>query len=149
MIDAAHAESPCPATFAWSGSNRLMPRRSGVSVEPNAPGSRLQTPTGVSVTSAIPPVFDDYATVVIPKYEESGQPRHDQAVITVLRSHALDEKWWLGYLQRGGSDVIFPDAPTVGLYSRWPYVLVQAGPVQAANWRQSDEKPLTPYNPRR
>jgi hypothetical protein len=103
------------------------------------------TPTGLTVTSAIPPVFDDYATVVIPRHEESGQPRHDQAVITVLKSHALDQKWWLGYLQRGVSDVIFPYAPTVSLYSRWSYVLVQAGPEQAANWRQSDEKPLTPY----
>jgi hypothetical protein len=103
------------------------------------------TTTGLTITSAMPPVFDDYATVVIPKYEESGQPGHDQAVITMLKKHALEQNWWLGYLQRGGSDIVFPDAQKVSLYSLWSYVLVQAGPEQAANWRQFDEKALTPY----
>jgi hypothetical protein len=33
---------------------------------------------------------------------------------------------------------VFPDAPRVNLYSSWPYVLVQAGPEQAAAWRRWD-----------
>lgn len=49
-----------------------------------------------------------------------------------------DQSWWAGYLDTGCDDVVFPDAPRVILYANWPYVLVQAGPEQAANWRQSD-----------
>jgi hypothetical protein len=32
---------------------------------------------------------------------------------------------------------VFPDAPMVTLYSGWHYALVQAGPEQAATWRES------------
>ena len=41
-----------------------------------------------------------------------------------------------GYLDTGADDIVFPDAPKVTLYSGWPYVLVEAGPEQAATWRQ-------------
>jgi hypothetical protein len=95
------------------------------------------TENGVTITSAIPPVFDDYATIVLPHNAEQGQPRHDEAVIGVLAEYSRDQPWWLGYLDRGTSDIIFPEAPKVRLYAEWPYVLVQAGPEQALSWRQS------------
>ena len=31
---------------------------------------------------------------------------------------------------------MFPDAPKVTLYAGWPYVVVEAGPEQAATWRR-------------
>jgi hypothetical protein len=43
----------------------------------------------------------------------------------------------VGYLDTGADDIVFPDAPKVTLYSEWHYVLVEAGPEQAATWRQS------------
>jgi hypothetical protein len=91
---------------------------------------------GLTITSGIPPVFDDYATVVLPK-SGAEQARHDRAVMAVLQSRSLDQRWWLGYLERGGSDVVFADAPLVSLYPGWSYVLVLAGPKQAASWRRS------------
>jgi hypothetical protein len=39
---------------------------------------RAATPSGLTITSAIPPVFDDYATVELPKIREDW-PGHDQA----------------------------------------------------------------------
>jgi hypothetical protein len=54
----------------------------------------------------------------------------------VLRAHSTTRRWWLGYLDTGADDVVFPNAPRVELYSGWPYVLVQAGPEQASTWRQ-------------
>jgi hypothetical protein len=95
------------------------------------------TEVGVTITSAIPPIFDDYATIVIPLSIEQGLPRHDDAVIAVLAEHSPDQSWWLGYLDRGSSDTVFREAPKVRLYADWPYVLVQAGPDQAVRWRQN------------
>jgi hypothetical protein len=51
------------------------------------------TEAGVAITSAIPPVFDAYATVVLPCGDDEQAPRddedrHEQAVMTVLtRAH--------------------------------------------------------------
>jgi hypothetical protein len=57
----------------------------------------------------------------------------------VLIEHSADRSWWLGYLDTGVADVVFPDAPTVPLYAGgWRYVLVAAGPQQAIQWRQRD-----------
>jgi hypothetical protein len=94
------------------------------------------TSTGLTITAAIPPVFDAYATVVLPDSEDQ-QNRHDQAVSMLLREHTNDQPWWLGYLDTGADDIVFPDAPMVTLYSSWHYVLVEAGPAQAAAWRQN------------
>jgi hypothetical protein len=93
------------------------------------------TEIGMTITSAIPPVFDDYATIVLPHNVEQGQPQHDEAVIGVLAEYSREQPWWLGYLDRGSSDIVFPEAPKVRLYAEWPYVLVQAGPEQALRWR--------------
>jgi hypothetical protein len=87
-----------------------------------------------TITSAIPPIFDAYATIVLPDGGE-GQGRHDDALLSVLSEQSTGRSWWLGYLDTGADDVVFPDAPRVTLYAGWPYVLVQAGPEQAATWR--------------
>lgn len=92
------------------------------------------TTIGLTITSAIPPVFEAYATVVLPERDE-GQDAHDQAVLGLLRAHSADQSWWLGYLDTGADDIVFADAPMVTMYSGWHYVLVEAGPEQAATWR--------------
>jgi quercetin dioxygenase-like cupin family protein len=56
----------------------------------------------------------------------------------VLRERSDQQPWWLGYLDTGADDVVFPDAPMVTVYQNWRYVLVQAGPEQALSWRHSD-----------
>ena len=94
------------------------------------------TSTGRTITAAIPPVFDAYATVVLP-YGGEGQEVHDHAVLGLLSEHSAGQPWWLGYLDTGADDIVFPHAPMVTLYSGWHYVLVEAGPEQAATWRRS------------
>lgn len=93
------------------------------------------TTVGTAITSAIPAAFDAYATIVIPE-DTADQDRHDSALITALRAHDSDQPWWLGYLDTGADDVVSPDSPRVRLYADWPYVLIQAGPEQAARWRR-------------
>lgn len=95
------------------------------------------TSIGRTITSAIPPVFEAYATVVLPERGE-GQEAHDRAVLALLSGQSADQPWWLGYLDTGADDIVFPHAPMVTLYSGWRYVLVQAGPEQAATWRRDD-----------
>jgi hypothetical protein len=94
------------------------------------------TSIGRTITAAIPPVFEAYATVVLP-FAGRGQDRHDRAVLALLSEQSPGERWWLGYLDTGADDIVFPDASKVTLYSGWPYVLVEAGPEQAATWRRS------------
>ncbi|MGA9489439.1 MAG: hypothetical protein WBV80_04190 [Mycobacterium sp.] len=95
------------------------------------------TSVGTTITSGIPAVFDDYATVVLPE-TLAAQRRHDRALIASLRSQSPEQQWWLGYLETGASDIVFPDAPRTALYPGWPYVLVLAGPEQATGWRRDD-----------
>jgi hypothetical protein len=90
-----------------------------------------------SITAAIPPVFDAYATVVLPDSEDERVKR-DRAVAALLAEHSAGQPWWLGYLDTGVDDVVFPGAPMVTLYPGWHYVLVEAGPEQAATWRSHD-----------
>ena len=92
---------------------------------------------GLTITSAIPPIFEAYATVVLPHGGE-GQDEHDRAVLALLREQSAGQPWWLGYLDTGADDLVFPGAPEVTLYAGWHYVLVEAGPEQAANWRRTD-----------
>jgi hypothetical protein len=92
------------------------------------------TSHGRTITAAIPPVFEAYATVVLPPGGE-GQDEQDRAVLALLRAQSAGQPWWLGYLDTGADDIVFPDAPKVTLYSDWHYVLVEAGPEQAATWR--------------
>jgi hypothetical protein len=88
-----------------------------------------------AITSAIPPVFEAYATVVLPDGGE-GQDEHDRVVLALLTAGSASQPWWLGYLDTGADDIVFPDAPKVTLYAGWPYVLVEAAPEQAATWRR-------------
>jgi hypothetical protein len=91
-----------------------------------------------AITSAIPPTFDAYATLALPERWQKQQDRHDAAVIDLLTRHTARQPWWLAYLDTGADDVVFADAPRVTLYAHWEYVLVEAGPREAATWRTSD-----------
>ncbi len=93
------------------------------------------TSVGMTIGAAIPAVFEAYATLVLPDDREQ-QDRHDRAILAVLRRNSGDQPWWLGYLDTGVDDVVFPDSPMVTLYAGWRYVLVEAGPEQAATWRR-------------
>ena len=100
------------------------------------------TSTGLAITAAIPPVFADYATLELPATAADDEVReHDRAVVALLCRCTVSAPWWLGYLETGSSEIIFTDAPCVTPYSvDWRYVLVQAGPEQAAVWRADDWK---------
>lgn len=92
-----------------------------------------RTSEGLSITTAIPPVFDAYATF----YASDGVSlrAHERAVVDVLIQLTPDQPWWLGYLDTGAHDVVFAAAPRVPLYWDWPYVMVEAGPEEALSWR--------------
>jgi hypothetical protein len=94
------------------------------------------TSIGRTVAAAIPPVFEAYATVMVAYGDE--RICHDRAVLALLAEQSPDQRWWLGYLDTGVDDIVFPDAPKVILYTGWRYVLVEAGPEQVAAWRPSD-----------
>jgi hypothetical protein len=96
------------------------------------------TSIGLEITSAIPPVFEDYATILVPAPHQ-GRSASAIVLLNVLAEASGDQPWWLGYLDTGSADVIFPDAPRVCLYADWRYVLVQAGPMEAERWRTSDD----------
>lgn len=68
------------------------------------------TSVGRTISAAIPPVFEAYATVVLP-YGGEGQDEHDRAVLALLGERSASQPWWLGYLDTGADDVVFPDAP--------------------------------------
>ena len=86
------------------------------------------------ITSSLPPVFAAYCTIVLPESREE-LPRHEHAVMALLQAHTEPQPWWLGYLDTGASDTVFPDAPVATVYYDYGYVLVEAGPEQAATWR--------------
>ncbi len=93
---------------------------------------------GLSITSAVPPVFASYATVLVPDKDE-GRAEDLDLLLRVLGEQSPDQPWWLGYLETGVDDVVFADVPRVTLYSGWPYVLVRATPAEAGRWRQDLE----------
>jgi hypothetical protein len=94
------------------------------------------TSVGRTINAAIPAVFEGYATVLVP-YDHEETDKHDRALIALLREQSPGQRWWLGYLDTGVDDILFADAPKVTLYTGWHYVLVEAGPDQAAAWRPS------------
>ena len=91
-------------------------------------------PAGTTVETALPLVFDAYATCSPP--DGVPLPEHERAVVAELVRHGPGEPWWLGYLDTGAHDVVLPTAPRLPLYWDWPYVLVEAGPEQALGWRR-------------
>jgi hypothetical protein len=105
---------------------------------------RENTEVSPAITSAIPPVFEAYATLELPGSGNhlSVSPledpdRHNAAVLAVLSEHSAAEPWWIGYLDTGDSDIVFHDAWKVrpSPTDAW-YVLVMAGPEQARAWRE-------------
>jgi hypothetical protein len=96
------------------------------------------TSSGLAITSAVPPVFDAYATVVVPK-EQATRNASDHALLEALRGELADGRWWLGYLDTSpAEEIIFRDVPVAKVYTDWSYVLVGAGAQQAATWRTND-----------
>jgi len=95
------------------------------------------TSAGLTITAAIPPVFEAYATVELP-FAGRGQDDHDRTMLALLSEQSAGQPWWLGYLDTGADDIVFPGAPMVTLYPGWHYVLVEAGPEEAATWRRHD-----------
>jgi hypothetical protein len=92
------------------------------------------TDVGLEITAAIPPIFEAYATIVVPHDRVL-----DQVLLTMLADQTPPQPWWLGYLDTGADDVVFPDAPKVTLYQpSWHYVFVVAGPHEAATWRDGE-----------
>lgn len=92
---------------------------------------------------AIPAVFDAYATIELPgtgHHDATDLPAqwdaHDRAVLAILSKETASPPWWLGFLDTGASDVVFPSAPKTMLYASWGYVLVEAGPEEARTWRR-------------
>ncbi len=85
----------------------------------------------------IPPIYAAYCKVEIPRWSKASElVDHEQSVMSLLTKATEEQPWWLGYLDTGAHDVVFPFAPrTVPFYGHG-YVLVQAGPHQAANWRE-------------
>lgn len=97
-------------------------------------------PGDVAITAAIPPLFEDYATLALPgglgvDRETGDRGQQDRQLLSLLETHTPPQTWWLGYLETGSSDIVFWDAPKVQLYAHWSYVLVEAGPEQAGSWR--------------
>jgi hypothetical protein len=105
---------------------------------------RENTEVSFAIASAIPPVFEAYATLELPGSGEhvSVSPledpdRHTAAVVAALTEHSAVQSWWLGYLERGpGDDIVFHDVRKVRPGpTDAGYVLVEAGPEQARVWR--------------
>lgn len=94
------------------------------------------TTPGPTITAAIPPMFARYATVAILD-EVAGRTRSDAALLEVLSAHTPAQPWWLGHLDTGVADLVFPHAPQVTIYQGWGYVLVEAGPAEAGTWRRT------------
>jgi hypothetical protein len=104
------------------------------------------TPSGLAITSAIPAAFEAYATLALPGTGEhdpapwlDGVDRHEASVMAILSEQTATQPWWLGYLETGASDVVFSDVERVMLYAGWGYVLIEAGPEQAAMWRDDEQ----------
>jgi hypothetical protein len=111
---------------------------SAQTVEWIARGTRI----GRTITSAIPAVFESYATFVdvevdlLEGGDDAALVEQERAVVGHLDEYG-PHAWWLGYLDTGSHDVVFPMAKRVTLYEGWAYVIVKAGPEQALQWRDT------------
>jgi len=102
------------------------------------------TSAGTAITAAIPPIFASYCTLLLPGNGDHELAAHERAVIERLTEQTPEQSWWLGYLDTGASDVVFPYAPRTTVYSGWGYVLVEAGPQETRTWRDADFKSALP-----
>jgi hypothetical protein len=92
---------------------------------------------GATIAAAIPPTFAAHCTLGLPASRDRAESTaHERAVLELLGRLTPQQPWWLGYLDTGASDVVFPYAPRTTVYSGYRYVLVEAGPAQAAGWRE-------------
>jgi hypothetical protein len=119
-----------------------------IGVEAEVAWIRENTEVSFAITSAIPPVFEAYATLELPGSGDhlaasplEDHDRHNASVLAVLREHSVAQPWWLGYLETGIADIVFPDVPKVrpGPTNDAWYVLVEAGPGQAGGWREREQ----------
>jgi hypothetical protein len=55
---------------------------------------------GLSVTAAIPPRFEAYATFY--PLEGADITLHEHTIVDILKAHTPPQPWWLGYLDTGG-----------------------------------------------
>jgi hypothetical protein len=133
-----------PGVRTPSSSTRAPPATAPVTVDKDGRSWRIGTADdvawiaghtidGLTVTNAIPPRFDAYATYYQP--EGTDITLHERTVVDILKAHTAEQPWWLGYLDTGAHDVVFNTVPKVTLYWGWRYVLVEAGPEQALTWR--------------
>lgn len=143
------AKEPRPVAAAVAGGEQLWMRRGADETAWQIGGTgevawiTENTRPGTTIATAIPPIFAGYATVIVPEpYQEKRIC--DDALLSVLAAHSSPQPWWLGYLETGVADLVFPVAPRVRLYAGWPYVLVQAGPREAGSWRTNDQ--ATPWH---
>src|ERR1700683_2238750 len=140
-------EPALTVSIAWMSEETNSRVKDGVAwrigTEDEVAWIREGTSPGVSITSAIPPGFAEYATLTHPGEADVArdleeEEAQDRALLAVLQRRTASQPWWLGYLETGASDIVFWDAPRVILYSGWSYVLVGAGPEQAASWRPAE-----------
>jgi hypothetical protein len=106
---------------------------------------RKNTEVSFAITSAIPPVFEAYATLELPGSGDhpsasllEDPDRHSAGVLAVLGEHSAAQPWWIGYLDTGGADIVFDSVRKVQVGANgdsW-YVLVEAGAEQAGVWRK-------------
>lgn len=143
----AEEELAAPSTFGADGDLWLGRTTDETACQIGGSGEvswiAANTRPGTTIATAIPPVFDAYATVTVPA-EDADKRASDEALLGLLRGQGPPQPWWLGYLETGVSVVVYPNAPRVLLYADWPYVLVKAGPDQAATWRTNDD--ATPWH---
>ena len=67
------------------------------------------TVDGLTVTAAIPPRFEAYATFYPP--EGADITLHEHTIVDILMAHTTPQPWWLGYLDTGAHDIVFNAAP--------------------------------------
>jgi hypothetical protein len=98
-----------------------------------AAGANAGTPVGEMIRALYP----SYCNLELPQSTNDEElVAHEQAVIELLTNQTDQQAWWLGYLDTGSSDVVFPFAPRTSPFYGHQYVLVEAGPEQAATWRE-------------
>src|SRR5258708_5113459 len=104
------------------------------------------TSMGRTITAAIPPVFEAYATVVLPHAGE-GQDEHDRAVLALLSEQPTGQPRALGYLDTGSDHIAIPDPPRVTVQSGRHHGAEQGDSWSlraSPGWRRSGARSLYP-----
>ena len=91
-------------------------------------------PPGTSIPTAMPQVFEAYATPHLPGRTAPARV-HEQAIADTLAAHTAPQPGRLGCRHTGAHDIVLPEAPLLSLYLDWPGVLVEGGPSEAMSWR--------------